>query len=92
MSPVVAVMLIAICRPDLVHCRPVESWESAWESVELCNGDRPLIEARVTARVEAGERPDAVVMTKCRLFLDEERIFDETEIATETLPIAVPMF
>ena len=36
MSAVIAVLLVVVCDPDLVHCSPVETWERSWDSVESC--------------------------------------------------------
>lgn len=68
MAPVFVVMLIAICAPDLVHCAPLEPSNRIWETVEDCRRDKPAIIREVLHRTTR----DKVVMSKCRLFLDEE--------------------
>ena len=47
---VLAVMLIAVCEPDLVHCAPLETWTEVWESVEACNRDKNHILGDIQAR------------------------------------------
>jgi hypothetical protein len=77
MSSVVAIMMIAVCNPDLLHCAETETWQTAWEDVEFCREDRKRVTAHY--RVITGDGP--VIMTRCRLFLNENRHFAEAEVA-----------
>ncbi len=67
MHAIFAVMLIVVCKPDLLHCGPVTHWNYGWQSVESCNSERSRIQT--IARRRAPET--SVVMTKCKLFLNE---------------------
>ncbi len=67
MEAIVAIMLVAICDADLLHCKPLETWQAIWKDVSLCQVDRPLVEDRVRSNVGT----DQIVMTRCRLFVDE---------------------
>ncbi|MDW3208196.1 MAG: hypothetical protein R8L07_21895 [Alphaproteobacteria bacterium] len=67
MNSVFAVMLIVVCRPDLLHCGPITHWNYGWQSVETCGVERPRIQ-----RIATGRAPqDSIVMTKCELFLNQ---------------------
>lgn len=68
MSPVIAVMLVVACAPDLLRCQPVYHWKESWASVAACRRDRPRIAGLLAARHD-GEK---TVMTTCRLYLDED--------------------
>lgn len=68
MSPILAVMLVVACDPDLIHCRPVTHWPAIWSNVEACDRDREDIEE--IARRRHG--PAMEIMTQCRLFLDDD--------------------
>ena len=88
MNVVVAVMLIVVCRPDLLHCAPAETWGNAWRSVESCDSYRSEIASRFKARAE----DDSVVLTKCRLFLDEDHIFQGDRLVADRIPGDIAMF
>ena len=77
MQAVVAVMLIAVCEPDLVHCQPLETWPHAWETVEACNSEK----AGITGRIQEHHGRGKTVMGKCRLYLDEDQIFNRPSVA-----------
>ena len=62
-----AVLLIVVCRPDLVHCGPVTHWNYGWQSVEHCDSERSRIQRIARRRAPEG----SVVMTRCKLFLNE---------------------
>ena len=82
MPTVLAVMLIAVCEPDLVHCAPLETWTEVWESVEACNRDKNHILGDIQAR--NGNRK--TVMGKCRLYLDEEHRYSRAMLAETPAP------
>ena len=82
MSAVIAVLLVVVCDPDLVHCAPVKTWERLWETVELCRLDQPRIEHEVRVRV-GGEK---AVMSTCRLYLDEGHRFRRSLLAKTPKP------
>ena len=82
MSAVIAVLLVVVCDPDLVHCAPVKTWERLWETVELCRLDQPRIEHEV--RVRVGK--EKAVMSTCRLYLDEGHRFRKSLLAKTPKP------
>ena len=82
MSAVIAILLVVVCDHDLIHCAPVETWESLWETVELCRLDQPRIEQEVRLRV--GD--EKTVMSRCRLYLDEGHRFRESLMAKTPEP------
>ncbi|MBO6949940.1 MAG: hypothetical protein JJ855_18325 [Rhodospirillales bacterium] len=69
MSAVVAIMLVAACDPDLLHCLPVFHWDKTWMTVNECRQDRHHVAAIVDTRFDGKK----TVMTDCRLYLDEHR-------------------
>ena len=75
-------MLLVVCEPDLVHCAPVEPMERLWDSVESCRLDRAPIEDALRMRV--GDKQ--VVMSTCRLFLDEGQHFQRSLLAKKSKP------
>lgn len=70
MSAVVAVMLIAACDPDLLHCQPVFHWDKTWFSVAACRTDRRHVSEIIRTRYDG----DKTILTDCRLYLDEHRM------------------
>ena len=82
MHAVVAVMLLVVCEPDLVHCSPVETLERVWRSVESCRLEKAQIVTGVQARV--GDKK--IVMSTCRLFLDEGHRFKRSLLAKTPMP------
>ena len=82
MSAVIAVLLVVVCDPDLIHCAPAKAWERLWETVELCRLDQPRIENDVRARV--GD--EKTVMSTCRLYLDEGHRFRRSLLAKTPSP------
>ncbi len=82
MSAVIAVLLVVVCDPDLLHCSPVKTWQSLWDTVESCRLDEPHIVSEVQARVGDGK----TVMSKCRLYLDEGYRFRRSLLADKPNP------
>lgn len=82
MSAVIAILLVVVCDPDLVHCAPVKTWERLWETVELCRLDQARIEHEV--RVRVGD--EKAVMSTCRLYLDEGHRFRNSLLAKTPKP------
>ena len=79
---IIAVMLIAVCDPDLVHCAPLQPWDRVWETVEACNHDKTRILSDVQARNGRGK----TIMGKCRLYLDEEHRYNRSMLAETPAP------
>lgn len=68
MSPVVAIMLVVACEPDLLRCKPVFHWKESWATVAACRRDRSRVAGLVEDRYGGG----MAIMTTCRLYLDED--------------------
>jgi hypothetical protein len=68
MSPVLAVMLVVACEPDLLRCKPVFHWKESWTSVAACRLERRRIADLAATRYDGG----MTIMTRCRLYLDED--------------------
>jgi hypothetical protein len=88
MPAVIAVMLVVVCAPDLLHCSPVTPLERAWKSVEGCR----LEKARVVHEVRAHVGAKKTVMSACRLFLDEGHRFQRSLLAKEPGPLELSLF
>lgn len=82
MPSIIAVMLIAVCDPDLVHCAPLQPWNQVWQTVEACNRDKTRILSDVQARNGKGK----TVMGKCRLYLDEDHRYGHAMLAEVPAP------
>ena len=82
MPAVIAVMLIVVCDPDLLHCSPVEPMERMWDSVESCSLEKAQVVNEVQLRV--GDKK--TVMSTCRLYLDEGHRFKRSLLAKTPKP------
>lgn len=74
MPAVIAVMLVVACEPDLLRCAPVFHWDRIWSSVENCRLDREVVRETVARRHEGRK----TVMTRCRLWVDENAALRRT--------------
>ncbi len=68
MSPILAIMLVAACDPDLIHCAPLTHWNAIWRTVADCRTDQ----ARVVEIAQREHGTDKYIMTTCRLTVDDD--------------------
>lgn len=68
MPPIIAVMLVAACDPDLLHCAPLTHWNAIWQTVADCRLDQARVAEIARHQHGAGKS----IMTTCRLTVDED--------------------